>query len=197
LSRIRTFAVLLACLCLVAIAQVLWGQAGGQNAGGRPGVPGYLDPRTGTFKPVMLAPDENAITATAVCTVTTCGGTFKVTLTITKKSVFPTGDTIGCSVSASTQDGSTSFHSYDETASVAATSAAPFTCVVTIPYSWTGLTSASTDQVTISYIVTVPGSFTSTTSQLPSRTSSKFPLATITGIPAPGAITAFTAAVTI
>jgi hypothetical protein len=96
--------------------------------------------------------------------------------------------TFTCGVSVSAIDGTTSPIVYSETGTVTGTSK---TCTVSIPYSWS-LTSQSSDRMTTSYFVSGSGG-TSPTKQ---RTSTRNPL-DVRAVPANGATTALTAAVTL
>jgi hypothetical protein len=175
---------LLLCLCCIMIVPALWGQAA--NSPAKPGILGYLDPKTGAFRPVPLATDQNVEPAT----LTTFGGTITVTLTITVKSTNLTSFT--CSAEVVVEDEvTTTPRGYDESDTATATgSGTTRTCKVTIPYSWE-LGTQSSDSMTISYIV-----FGSATSPAAERTTGLSPLDT-TKVPANGATTALTAAVTI
>jgi len=174
--------VLLISACLFAASLPAWGQAANSSStSSQPGILGYLDARTGAFRPVPApALDDDAEAAAA----TTVGGTVTVTFTITVKT---TGLTVFiCSAEVSTLDAGTM---YDESASVPATgSGATRTCKVSIPYSWS-LTAAASD--TMSTVYTVIGSG-ATGAQ---RSSLRNPLDK-RKVPANGATTALTAAVT-
>jgi hypothetical protein len=89
-------------------------------------------------------------------------------------------------------DGTTSPVFFDESNTVAATgTGSTRTCKLTIPYAWS-LTTQSTDNMSTTYSV----SATTGTSGLPQRTATRSPLDT-RKVPANGATTALTAAVTI
>ena len=182
----RITKILLVCLfCLMGVSAV-WGQA--DNAQSKLGILGYLDARTGAFRPLPQATDD-AIEPL----VTSEGGTITVTLTITVKSVGLT--TFSCSAETSVVDNATSptaFRNYLESATVAATgTGATRTCKVTIPYSWSLNTPAS-DSMTTGYTVFATG----TAPAVAQRTSTLSNLDT-RKVPASGAITALTAAVTL
>jgi hypothetical protein len=82
---------------------------------------------------------------------TTAGGTFVITLTITVKSL--NLKAIQCEADVSVSDA----HTYFETASVAATGAGTTrTCKITIPYSWQ-LVTPTTDSVSIGYSIAATG----------------------------------------
>ena len=170
---------------LVGLAQPGWSQKP-NGAAGR-GIPGYLDPQTGEFRP--LAQREAQSDDIESTTPTT--GKFVVSFTITISSSIPTSDTISCGVTATLFETST-FHTVEELASVAASrTGSTATCTVTLPYSWV-LSNPSTDTVSLSYSIIVPA----TTVSLPSRTS----IQTINGslkVPASGSTTNETVTATI
>jgi hypothetical protein len=172
---------LLLILCCLIVAPALWGQTA--NSSAKPGILGYLDPNTGAFRPVPAA-DE------ITDALTTFGGTITVSFAITVKSTGLTN--VSCTIEVSVIDASTSSaRIYGESATAAATgSGTTRTCKVTLPYAWALATQAS-DNMTTSYFVTGGGSVSalarsSTLSQLDTRK-----------VPANGATTALTAAVTL
>jgi hypothetical protein len=173
------------CLCCVMIAPAVWGQTAGDSA--KPGILGYLDPHTGAFRPLPGVAEEDPDAASS----TTFTGTITITLTITLKT---TGLTkVVCSGAVSVIDAlTTSAHVFNESDTVAATGTGTTrTCKLTIPYSWSLATQAS-DNMSSSYVV----SGTAGTTGVPARTSSLSPLDT-RKVPANGAVTALTAAVTL
>ena len=181
----RLTMVFLLSTCFLAAAIPAWGQAAKQFPT-KPGILGYLDPRTGAFRPVFPLPatDDNEELPAA----TTVTGTVTLTITITNKSA---DLQILCDVDVATMDGpSTSQTFYEETAEVQATGSPTKTCKFTVPYSWS-LNTPSTDTMTTSYIVTGA----SGSGGLLARGSSRLPLDT-RKVPANGAITALTASVT-
>jgi hypothetical protein len=174
---------LLICMCCAMVAPALWGQTANSHAS--PGILGYLDPHTGAFLPVPQ-PDPSVDINAA----TTFTGTVTVTLTITLKTTGITN--ITCTESVSVLDGTISARVFAESNSVAATgSGTTRTCTLSIPYSWS-LNSQATDNMSTTY--SVVGS-TGTTG-LPQRSSTLSPLDT-RKVPANGATTALTAAVTL
>lgn len=177
----RATKLLLTCVCCILVAvPATWGQAAASRA--TPGVLGYLDPQTGAFRPVPAAVDQDAELAAA----TIFGGTVTLTITITVKTVSLTN--FSCNATVSTIDGATLF---SESNTVAATGTGTTrTCKLSIPYSW-GLATQTIDSMTTNY--TVIG--TTGTAGLPQRISTRSPLDT-RKVPASGAITALTAAVT-
>jgi hypothetical protein len=172
----------LICMCGVMVAPAVWAQTANSQA--QPGILGYLDPHTGAFRPVPAVAEDSLAPAAATFT-----GTINLTITVTLKTTGLTN--IICSQEVSVPDGTTSFSSFAESNTVAATGTGTTrTCKLSIPYSWL-LTNQASDNMSTSY--TVVGS-TGTT--MPQRSSSHFPLDT-RKVPANGAITTLTAAVTL
>jgi hypothetical protein len=167
------------------VSPTVWAQT--VNSQAKPGILGYLDPHTGAFRPVPAAAEE-ALDAAAATTFT---GRINVTLTITLKTIALTN--ISCSLEVSVIDAiTTSGRFYGESDTVAATGTGTTrTCNLSIPYAWSLLTQAS-DSMSTSYVAFG----TTGTTGLPQRTSSLSPLDT-RKVPASGAITVLTAAVTL
>jgi hypothetical protein len=176
--------VFLICLCCVIAVPALWGQT--TKAPAKSGILGYLDPYSGAFRPVPPAAEESDPAA-----LTTFTGTITVTLTITVKT--PGLTNISCQATTSVLDNAeTSPRNINENANATATgSGNTRTCKVTIPYAW-GLATQSSDSMTISYFV---NGNTGTLGGI-ERSSNLFPLDT-RKVPASGATTALTAAVTL
>ncbi len=176
---------LLICMSCILIVPALWGQTEAKQAA-KPGILGYLDPKTGAFRPVPMATDEELDPATF----TTFTGTITTTITITVKSTGLT--TFGCTIEADVEDNITSaFRNYDESVSAVATgSGSTRTCKLTIPYSWS-LATQSADSINLSYVV-----FGGTSTNLTARTTGLSPLAT-KKVPSSGTTTTLTAAVTL
>jgi len=176
---------LLICMCCVMVAPAAWGQAA--NNAAKPGILGYLDPKTGAFRPVPSATDEVVDPATF----TTFGGTVTVTLTITVKSTSLT--VFSCQADVSVSDNS-GLRTYSETATAPATGTGTTrTCKLTIPYAWS-LATHATDSMSTSYFVF--GNGASTTGADTGRSSSLLFLDN-RPVPANGATTPLTAAVTL
>jgi hypothetical protein len=172
----------LICMCGVMVAPAVWAQTANSQA--QPGILGYLDPHTGAFRPVPAVAEDSLAPAAATFT-----GTINLTITVTLKTTGLTN--IICSEEVSVPDGTTSFSSFAESNTVAATGTGTTrTCKLSIPYSWL-LTNQASDNMSTSY--TVVGS---TGTAMPQRSSSHFPLDT-RKVPANGAITNLTAAVTL
>lgn len=176
---------LLICLCCLLVVPTAWAQTANSQA--KSGILGYLDPHTGAFRPIPAPIDDSA---DSFATVTTFGGTITVTFTITLKTTTLTS--IICTVDVSTTDAATTApRFFAETVTGPATgSGTSRSCKLTLPYAW-GLTTQASDSMTISYGVAGTGAGAVT-----QRSSGLTPLATMK-VPANGATTALTAAVTL
>jgi len=183
-GEMRITKLLLICVCCVMVAPVVWGQT--ENGPAKPGILGYLDPHTGAFRPVPSATEEGP----DAYALTTFTGTITVTLSITLKTTGLTN--ITCSEEVSVLDAvTTSPRFFAESDTVVATgTGATRTCKLSIPYAWALATQAS-DNMSTGYSV-----FGITSTGPPQRSSSLSPLDT-RKVPANGATTALTAAVTL
>lgn len=183
----KTTKLLLICMCCLIAVSAAWGQAA--NSASKPGILGYLDPHTGAFRAVPAVSEEAVVDAPAATLFT---GTITVTITVTLKTTTLT--VVSCNAESFVQDNLTGGapRSIIESNTVAATGTGTTrTCKLSIPYSWSLLTSAN-DSITTSY--SVSGSVGAT--GLPQRSSSLSPLDT-RKVPASGTTTALTAAVTL
>jgi len=157
--RISNF--LLVCICFVALAQPVWSQ----NAKGK-GIPGYLDPQTGAFTPMV----QNSAESAALAATTPTTGKFVFNFTITVNSAIPKNGVIGCDASADVFE-STTGQFIHESASALAThvSGTTWTCSVSMPYSWV-LSTPSTDKATLSYHLAIVEAFQITASNATAST---------------------------
>jgi hypothetical protein len=156
----------LVCVGLVALTQAGWSQKTDEVT--KPGILGYLDPKTGAFKPLVQRPVEDE-EAAALAPIT---GTFVFNFTVSIKSTNLGSDTIACTANASTNEFANGFNA-EESASVKATvSGSKATCKVTIPYSWP-LKTPINDTVSLQYSVEAVGAGTATVLGLPNRLSSQ------------------------
>jgi hypothetical protein len=163
----------------------VWGQTARGPA--KPGILGYLDPRTGAFRPVPAATEETP-DSSALTTVT---GTLTITLNITVKSTGLTTFTCTAEIEMEDAVGSASPRGYGESVEATATgSGTTRTCKLTIPYSWS-LSTPTSDSMTTTYSVGAV-----TVSTVAERSSNLYPLDT-RKVPASGTTTALTAAVTL
>jgi hypothetical protein len=153
-------------------------------------VPGYYDPKTGTFKPVAR---PSAIGSNP--NVSNVGGKFVVNFTITVASAIATSTPIYCQVNVNTSD-PTNF--VDESASVEATrrTATSAICTVTIPYAWYHLSTPTEDGVNLSYSLSVE-LYNSTTQSFTLSRESAQTITQLKAVPANGAITTESLAATI
>jgi hypothetical protein len=185
---------IVALVCFVGLTQLVWSQNGKVAAVGNQshGIPGFLDPQTGTFSTRVQSASESADGEPV--TAVTYWGTYVATFTISISSTFPTGTVFDCSTSLSTGDfGSNgSEGSYSEEGSAIATgSGSTRTCKVVIPYSWL-LLNGPTDTVNISYSVSAisTGTVGTVTTAVALRTASRS--VGSSAMPAVGAITNLT-----
>ena len=148
---------ILVCICFAGLTQLVWSQNSNLSAapGGRAhGVPGYLDPRTGTFTTKVHAEAEASVNPDVTFSVRT--GTWNFSLPVTLKTAAKSGDILACEVDVSTFDPITI--GYEEKAATSVSSPGTrATCTVNIPYSWvlTNLTGSTPDTVTISCSVSL------------------------------------------
>ena len=180
MTRITYPISLLAGVCFLGLAPPVLGQR--TTAADVSGIPGILDPTTGSFNPLPQAgPSIEEILAAS----TTVTGNLVFHFTITVASLGLTGDTVVCTATASLVDSpATGGLFITESASVGVKEASTVSCTVTIPYRWT-LATMSTDRVSLTYSISVTGS--TVTTVLPNRVSSHG-LGSI-GVPANGTTT--------
>jgi hypothetical protein len=138
---------ILVCACIVGFAQPIWSQKGNEAA--KPSILGYLDPKTGAFRPVIQnsVQSEDAEIAAALTPTT---GTLVFSFTITIKSANLVTPTILCTATAS-PIGDTSGISISESGTVKATiTGSTAKCTVNMAYSWP-LANPTTDNVFLNY----------------------------------------------
>jgi len=163
----------LVCICLLGLTQPARSQQteGSQKKEGaaEQGIPGYLDPRTGAFKPMAKAPLEESDIE-----VTSTAGDFKVTYNITVKSSIPSTAPVLCTFETFVSDIGSGL-TMSDTMTVAATgSGSSRSCSLDMFYSWP-LSTPGNDMVTLSYSVDATGTGTGTfkervsTQSLPSK----------------------------
>jgi len=166
--------IVVVCICLLGLTQPARSQQteGGQKKEGaaEQGIPGYLDPRTGAFKPMAKAPLEES----EIEVLTPTAGDFQVTFKITVKSSLPSTAKVSCTFSAIVQD-TKSLLTMTDSMTVAATgSGGSRSCTLDMFYSWP-LSSPSTDTAMLSYSIDALGGTSGTldrssTQTLPSKT---------------------------
>jgi len=146
---VNIFKIVLVLACLAGITQFAWSQ-NADNATGH-GILGYLDARTGAFKPMVQTPaEEDQASAAAAISPTT--GKFVFNLTINVVSSLPSNEVIVCSATANVFDIPSITTITEEASVVASRSGSKATCTVTIPYSWP-LSTASQDKVGLGFSV--------------------------------------------
>ncbi len=177
---------LLLFVCLATLPTLA--QASASNKPTGRSIPGTYDPKTSLFTPTpaVVASDANAAAATIF------GGKLVFNFTITVSSTLPAADVITCSAGATLIDLGAGIVILEDATSKATRTGATATCAVTIPYSW-GLTTASTDKMSLNYIIS--GGGTTAATALPSRLSSQG-LGNF-AIPANGVTSTFTVKATI
>lgn len=138
------------------------------------GILGYLDTKTGAFRPATQGPVEDSTTSAAAITPSTGKFVFNFTITVSSSSI-PSSQPIACEASASTSETNTTTYQSsifeEEATAVATRSGSTATCSVTIPYSW-GLATATSDTVQLSFIISTTAT-SSTSSAVASRLSSQ------------------------
>ena len=134
---------------VTGIAQSAWSQ---QTSTAQHGILGYLDPRTGAFRPLAQTSAENEQAKAATASPTT--GKLVFVFSITIASTLASTETIICTSTASIIEiANGGALAIDETATVIATrSGSKASCTVTIPYSWS-LPSITTDMVSLGYSI--------------------------------------------
>lgn len=133
-------------LCLLVLSVTAWSQ--NLNRPPVPGIPGYLDPRTGTFRPMPTVTDSEDLAAP----VTPTTGKIVLTLTVTLVSTFPSTEAFSCGLNATTSD--TSGLTFIDSEQIAATkSGSTLTCTITLNYSW-ALTTPTVDRMIVDYTIT-------------------------------------------
>ena len=95
-------------------------------------------------------PAQNAENVLAATTPTT--GKFVFTFTLTVTSALPKNGIVSCRASASVNESSSSQNIQQDAHGIATLSSGKWTCIATMPYSWT-LTTPSSDSVFLSYAV--------------------------------------------
>jgi hypothetical protein len=143
-DHMRISKLIFVCMCLVGITQLVWSQNQHVGAGRQGhGIPGYLDPRTGTFT-TRAQPSETGEETPPTFTTILARLVFNFTIAHNDQ---PTNATTSCTVSLSTAD--SSGLDYNESATAIATNNGT-ACTVTVLFSWT-LASPTEDQVFVDY----------------------------------------------
>jgi hypothetical protein len=134
---------------LAGIAQSAWSQ--NAEKASEHGIFGYLDSKTGAFKPlVQPAAEEDQATAAAATSPTTGKMVFNFTVNVV--SSLPSNEIIICAITATVFEVANVLHIEEEAQVIATRSGSKATCTVNIPYSWP-LTTASQDMVGLGFSV--------------------------------------------
>ena len=172
----------LVCTCCLLAAPIAWGQTTNEPA--KPGIPGYLDPQTGAFRPAHPA----AAQVIDLSAVPMFAGTITLTVTLTVKT--PGLTYISCTVTTSVFDSLTGTH-YESNTVAATGTGSTRTCKPKIPYSWSLLDGTAAFMDTNFSVFAGAGQ-----TGLPQRTVSDNNFDQ-RNVPPNGAITTLSAAVTI
>jgi hypothetical protein len=133
-------------LCLFGLLATGWSQNSTNTV--TPGIPGFLDPQTGYFKPMPLGPGADIDLANTSQT----SGKLILTLTTTLTTSFPTSESFSCGLNATVSD-VTSGLTFSDTIFITATKTGnTLTCTVTLPYAW-DLVSPTQDVMLVLYTI--------------------------------------------
>jgi hypothetical protein len=149
----RALRVMFVCMCLVGITQLVWNQDHGVDTGrgtrGQ-GIPGYLDPRTGTF----TTKAQNSVASAKSDSGDPPSGTpilFRETFNFSISALgFPQFAVIFCYASISTTDPDGSY--YESSSAVATRSGNSASCSVPLLSNWL-LVNPTTDVISANYNV--------------------------------------------
>jgi hypothetical protein len=131
------------CVCLVGLTQPLWSQNKILGAPQEKGIPGYLDPRTGTFTTRIQHSGASAEVKPDVVSSTTVLFREQFNITITNDDQSSSA-IASCGASIDTED---SLGFYEDDATIVATkTSSGWTCDIPVLVSWT-LSSAGSDQI--------------------------------------------------
>jgi hypothetical protein len=133
------------CVCLIGLTQIGWSQNQHLSKQSR-GIPGYLDPRSGTFTTRAQSSGTNSEGAELNPALTTILARLIFNFTILNDQ--PANAVTSCTVALSTLDDSSGLF-YDESATSIATKSGT-ACTVTILFSW-ALASPTTDTISVDY----------------------------------------------
>jgi len=133
-------------LCLFGLLASGWSQDSTNTV--TPGIPGFLDPQTGSFKPMPLVPEGYSDLSNPAQT----GGKIVLTLTTTLTTSFPTGEVFSCGLNATVADIMSGL-TFSDTIFVTATKTGnTLNCTVTLPYGW-DLASPTQDVMLVLYTI--------------------------------------------
>ena len=134
---------------LAGIAPSAWSQSAEKAS--EHGILGYLDTRTGAFKPMVQPPAEED-QATVAATTSPTTGKMVFNFTVNVVSSLPSNEIIICAITAQVFEIPSTVRIEEEAQVIATRSGSKATCTVNIPYSWP-LTTASQDMVGLGFSV--------------------------------------------
>jgi hypothetical protein len=133
-------------LCLFGLLATGWSQNSTSTV--TRGIPGILDPQTGSFRPTPAATESDANVPPPTAT----AGKIVLTLTATLTTSFPTTEVFSCGLNATVGDVSTGL-TFSDTIFVNATkTGSTLNCTVTLPYSW-DLVAPTSDTMLVLYTI--------------------------------------------
>lgn len=133
-------------LCLFGLLATGWSQLSTSTV--TPGIPGYLDPQTGSFRPMPVVPDVDV----GVYAPSATAGKIVLTLTTTLTTSFPTTEAFSCGLNATVADVISGL-TFSDTIFVNATkNGSTLSCTLTLPYSW-DLVSPTQDVMLVLYTI--------------------------------------------
>lgn len=140
--------IIFAVVCIVGLTQLVWSQDEAMGARER-GIPGYLNPKTGTFSTRAQSESSEALPNVAA---TYYYGTITITMIVSVASSFPSGTVFRCTGSANTSDSGGGEFYEDASVTAPAPSGGKTTCTVTMNYYWQ-LSTPSSDYIGLSFEV--------------------------------------------
>jgi len=144
----RTSKLIFVCVCLVGLAQLGWSESQHLGASKQShGIPGYLDPRTGTFTTKVQSSVVTSDESEEPTTLTTITARLIFNINIVYNDQ-PSNAITACSVTIN-EFGDSSGLFYEEEATAIATSNGT-ACKVTILFSWP-LANPTQDQISVEY----------------------------------------------
>ena len=137
---------ILVVLCLLGLLATGWSQNPTSTV--TRGIPGILDPQTGSFRPTPPTAESDAGVVPPAAT----AGRIVLTLTATLTTSFPGTEVFSCGLNATVGDVSTGL-TFSDTIFVTATrSGSTLSCTVTLPYSW-DLVAPTSDTMLVLYTI--------------------------------------------
>jgi len=140
------------CVCLVGLTQLGWSQGFVQAKG----IPGFLNPKTGTFTTRTQGNGPLQNPDAMPDTLTEYAGTWTVKIAMTVSSTIPSGAAVFCSADLSLV-GTDNY--YESAVAQASVSKGSGSCTLTMPYAWF-LANEPSDSIYVHYSVNIIQGFT-------------------------------------